>query len=291
MTGGARAIRAAFQRAAADYDRHAFLQQEVARRLDDHFEGLRIAPEQILDAGCGTGFGAALLRARFPQARLLAMDVAPGMTLRARQRLTPGGWRAWLPSGWRAARCDALCAAFEQIPLRARSVDLIWSSLTLQWTDGPRAFAEAHRVLKPGGLILFATLGPDTLHELRAAGAGVNDFVDMHDVGDALVAAGFVSPVMEMERLTLTYADLRGLLRDIKGIGARTVLRERRAGLMGKQAWARLESAYEAFRRDGRLPATYEVVYGHAWAGEKTPGDAVRPVLRMDPGARRRAAV
>ncbi len=268
------AVRRAFERAVAGYERSAFLQREVARRLDEHLDEIRLAPGRILDAGCGTGFGVPLLKRRFPQAHILALDLAHGMALcTQRQHVTAAGWRRWLPR-LQAPSPDlaALCGDMERLPLARHSVDMVWSSLALQWVDLPRSFIEIQRVLQPGGLFLFSSLGPDTLQELRAASADldghahVNRFIDMHDVGDALMQAGFSNPVMEMERITLTYTDLRGLLADIRGIGAHTVLSAGRSGLMGKQAWARLSHNYEAFRRDGRLPATYEVIYGHAWA-------------------------
>jgi malonyl-CoA O-methyltransferase len=275
--GGKHAVRMAFERAARAYDRSAFLQQEVARRLDEHLDEMKIQPGLILDAGCGTGYGVPLLQARFPKARILGMDLAHAMAAQTALRHgRPGGWRSLMPwLGVRRAPVNTICADLEQLPLRRDSLDMVWSSLTLQWVDLPKAFHEVNRVLKPGGLFLFASLGPDTLQELRSASQGldghahVNRFIDMHDVGDALVHAGFSNPVMEMERITLTYGDLKGLLADIKGIGAQTVLEGRRGGLMGKGAWAALERNYEAFRRDGRLPATYEVVYGHAWAGRQ----------------------
>lgn len=282
-----RAVRRAFERAAPTYDRSAFLQREVARRLDEHLDEMKVAPRLILDAGCGTGLGVPLLRARYPGAGILALDLAHGMAAAAlRQHGGHAGWRGWF-SRSRASTLSALCADLEYLPLKRDSLDMVWSSLTVQWVDLPRAFAEVRRVLKPGGLFLFATLGPDTLRELRAASADldghghVNRFIDMHDVGDALVQAGFAHPVMEMEHITLTYADLRGLLDDIRGIGGQTVLEGRRGGLMGRQAWARLADNYEAFRREGRLPATYEIVYGHAWAGSAEKLADGRQVIRF----------
>ncbi len=183
----------------------------------------------------------------------------------------------------------------ERLPLARDSLDLVWSSLALQWVGAPdTAFREVHRVLKPEGLFLFATFGPDTLMELRAASADldshqhVNRFIDMHDLGDALVHAGFGNPVMEMERITLTYEALPGLLCDLKAIGAHTVLENRRAGLMGKAEWKRLTENYERFRRDGRLPATYEVVYGHAWAGRKDRLEDGRQIIQMKIAGKRR---
>ncbi len=267
-----RAIRQAFDRAAARYDASAFLQQEIARRLDEHLDGMKFAPELILDAGCGTGYGIPLLRARYPKSRQIALDLAPAMVRETLRQHGETGWRALLKR-FTSSRLAPLCADLERLPLARQSVDMLWSSLALQWTDPATVFKEARRVLKPGGLILFATFGPDTLKELRAASADldghahVNRFIDMHDLGDALVQAGFGGPVMEMETLTLTYTELRGLLADLKGIGAHTVVDNPRRGLMGKAAWKRLRENYEAHRRpDGQLPATYEVVYGHAWA-------------------------
>ncbi len=281
-----RAIRRAFEAAAERYDASAFLQQEVARRLDDHLEGMKIDPGLILDAGCGTGFGLTLLKGRFPKARLLGLDLAHAMVSQARAREASGpGWRRLLS---RQVPAHLLCADMECLPLGRASLDMVWSSLALQWVGEPdTTFREVHRVLKPEGLFLFATFGPDTLMELRAASADldgyqhVNRFIDMHDLGDALVHAGFSNPVMEMERITLTYEALPGLLRDLKAIGAHTVLENRRAGLMGKAEWRRLADNYERYRRDGRLPATYEVVYGHAWAGPKDRLEDGRQVIQF----------
>ncbi len=293
-----RAIRNSFERAAAHYDEAAFLQQEVARRLDDHLDGVKIEPQRILDAGCGTGFGASLLRARFPRADVIGLDLAQAMLRQALLRQRGGVWeqlRARLIPG--TPHFQALCGDLEQLPLARASLDMVWSSLALQWVGGGAAgllasFKDMHRVLRPGGLLIFASFGPDTLKELRAASSGldgyqhVNRFIDMHDVGDALVHAGFSNPVMEMEQITLTYSDLAALLRDLKQIGAHTVLEDRRAGLMGKTAWRRLRDNYECFRQDGRLPASYEVVYGHAWAERARTLDDGRQIIefRKPPG-------
>jgi len=283
-----RAVRRSFEQAAAHYDEAAFLQQEIARRLDERQDGMKITPQRILDAGCGTGYGAALLRARHGGAEIFALDLAEAMLARARVRHQGGFWRRLRTRlGAVADNFRPLCGDLESLPLARASVDMVWSSLALQWLETPdAAFGEMHRVLQPDGLFMFASFGPDTLRELRAASADidghqhVNRFIDMHDLGDALVHAGFVNPVMEMEHITLTYADLPALLRDLKRIGAHTVLYDRRAWLMGKAAWRRLGQNYEVFRQsDGRLPATYEVVYGHAWAGRpKTTQDGRRVI-------------
>lgn len=296
MTGTKHAIRRAFARAAAGYDACAGLQREVAQRLDECLDEIRLSPGLILDAGCGTGLGVPLLRARFPQADIIGLDLAQAMTeqlrrLHAPPARTPAWLTRMLPGAARRTRLMPLCADLECLPLASASIDLVWSSLSLQWAELPRALAEFKRVLKPDGLLLFATLGPDTLHELRSASlaldgrARVNPFLDMHDVGDALVQAGLANPVLAMERITLTYADLRAVLADIKGIGAHTLLPAATParpgkGLMGRQAWARLTQHYESFRRHGRLPASYEVIYGHAWnppAGQRADG---RQVIR-----------
>ena len=237
-----RAIRLSFQRAADHYDEAAFLQHEVARRLDDHLDGVKIAPQRILDAGCGTGFGTSLLRARYPRADVVGLDLADAMLHQAAARQRGSVWeklRARLMSN--VPNFVPLCGDIERLPLARDSFDMAWSSLALQWVgDLQASFKEMRRVLKPGGLFIFASFGPDTLKELRAASSGVdghhhvNRFIDMHDVGDALVHAGFSNPVMEMEQITLTYADLPALLRDLKAIGAHTVLEGRRAGLDGQ---------------------------------------------------------
>jgi len=272
-------VRQAFDRAARGYANAAVLQREVARRLDERLACMRIAPKRVLDAGCGTGFALSALRTRFPGAALVALDLSTAMLSEARAAVS-GSWTKRMGARIGLARSpfSLVCGDIEHIPLASASVDLAWSNLALQWVDVSRALAEFRRVLRPGGLVLFSTFGPDTLRELRAAFAAVdgephvNRFIDMHDIGDALMHAGFVHPVMEMEYITLTYTDLSGLLREIKAMGAHTVLDGRRAGLFGKTAWQGLQAAYETHRRaDGRLPATWEVVYGHAWVGEPVP--------------------
>lgn len=292
-----RAIRAAFERAATSYDAAAFLQQEVARRLIERLEVMKLAPTSLLDAGCGTGYALPLLHARYPKAHLYGLDLAYGMLRQARDKQTvQKGWRKWLsPLTPQPSRLTLLCGDIEQLPFRRDSLDLVWSNLTLQWVSNLEGcLREIHRVIRPGGLFLFSTFGPDTLKELRQAFADidgyvhVNRFIDMHDIGDMLVHAGFAQPVMEMEYLTLTYADLKSLLRELKAIGAHTVIEGRRTGLMGRGVWQRLTENYERLRRDGRLPATFEVIYGHAWAGRKDRLTDGRQVIAFEI-ARRRA--
>jgi malonyl-CoA O-methyltransferase len=280
----------AFGRAAETYDAHAVLQREVMTRLAERLALMDIAPSRIVDAGCGTGLGLNLLQARYPSAECIGLDLALPMLHRARSRegsnRLPDFIRRFLPG---VSRRAYVCADIERLPFKKSSIDLLWSSLALQWaSDTEAAFRELHRAISPNGLLLFATFGPDTLKELRRAFAQVDDgthvsrFLDMHDIGDMLVHAGFQHPVMEMEMLTLTYSDLKRLLRDLKGIGAHNAASGRARGMMGKLAWQKLEQAYETERSAGRLPATYEIIYGHAWAGDKTRLEDGRQVIQFN---------
>jgi malonyl-CoA O-methyltransferase len=278
-----RDVRRAFDRAARTYDGAAVLQREVCGRLLEHLEPIRLSPARIADLGCGTGFAFEGLAKRFPAASLLGIDIAPAMLARARER-SPW-WRRILG----APAPALLCADAESLPLAPASVDLVFSNLALQWCDPGRVFAEAARALASGGLLLFSTFGPDTLHELRAAfaasggGEHVNRFVDMHDLGDALVHAGLADPVMEMEKVTMEYADAMAVMRDLKAIGAVNSLPSRARGLPGRARWRSVIASYERFRRDGVLPATWEVVYGHAWkAPPKRTADG-RQVIAFSP--------
>jgi malonyl-CoA O-methyltransferase len=260
-----RLLRRSFERAAASYDAAAVLQHEVCRRMDERLSLIKHQPPIILDAGSGTGNALGALRTRYPGARVVALDLAFAMLQAGRRR--DSWWKTLLkPSA------GAICGDIEQLPLANGSVGMVWSNLALQWmNDTDRAFAEFHRVLAPGGLLMFSTFGPDTLKELRAAYAGVdghthvNRFIDLHDVGDVLVQRGFADPVMDMEPFTLTYSDVRTLMRDLKAIGAHNVTQTRPPGLTGKARLAAVTKGYEPLRRDGKLPATFEVVYGHAW--------------------------
>ncbi|MDR3412687.1 MAG: malonyl-ACP O-methyltransferase BioC [Formivibrio sp.] len=267
-------IRAAFDQAASSYDAAAVLQREVVDRMLEKLSIMKLAPQHVLDVGCGTGYAGPLLLQRFPDARLIELDLAPSMLLQARLR-HPTGSRHWIARLKGKKLPWQICGDAEALPLASASVDCIWSNLALQWCETPdQAFAECFRVLRPGGLFLFSTLGPNTLNELRTAFAGVdgqahvNRFIDMHDLGDALGRAGFAAPVMEMENLVMTYDTVREVLADLKGIGAHSVRDGRRTGLMGKSAWREMEAGYEKFRNKGLLPATYEVLYGHAWKSD-----------------------
>lgn len=269
-------VGASFERAAKDYDAAAFLQREVGERLLERMELMANVPERILDVGCGTGRPTLALQKLYPKAQVIGADLAPGMLKLAAKKQPRFG-------GWFGKRADFVCAEASQLPLADASCDLIYASLILQWCEDLDAtLLEWRRLLKPHGLLLFSTLGPDTLKELRAAWSAVdgynhvNRFLDMHDVGDAIIRAGFVEPVMDVEHITLTYQDATGLMRDLKSIGAHNVTAGRRRGLMGRGRLKAFADAYEKFRTADRLPATYEVVYGTAWAPKFMPIDALR---------------
>lgn len=267
-----RDVRRSFGHAAATYDEHAFLQREIVNRLFDRLDYIKLEPKRVLDLGSGTGYVSEKCRARFPKTELIAIDLASEMLQLAKQRLpqTPALTRLL----GRSSSQHFICGDAEELPFAHESIDAVISSATLQWCDGEVVAREVSRVLKPNGLFMFTTFGPDTLKELRNAFREVdskphiNEFVDMHDLGDMLVAAGFADPVMDQETITLTYADLKSMLRELKGIGAHNVLPDRARGLMGKSHWQALTNAYEKFRADSRLPSSYEVVYGHAWKPE-----------------------
>jgi malonyl-CoA O-methyltransferase len=276
-----RLLRLSFERAAAGYDAAAVLQREIGSRMLSRLDYVRLQPATVLDAGCGTGVATQCLQERYPAASICALDIAYAMAERARAR--SGWWRRLQRRGVRA-----LCADIESLPLRTKSVDLIWSNLALQWVNEPTsAFAEFRRIIAPGGLLMFSTFGPDTLKELRASYEGsdrythVNRFIDLHDLGDMLVHAGFADPVMDMEYMTLTYADVRALMRDLKAIGAHNVTAGRPQGMSARATLAAVERGYERWRRDDRLPATFEVIYGQAWAPLPRVTPDGRPVIEI----------
>lgn len=262
-------VRRNFSRASTTYDQHDVLQREVQSSLLARLDFYLDTPQRVLDIGAGTGRGTAQLKQRYPQADVLALDFAVPMLKQARRR-----------SRWRR-RLACVAADALQLPLGNDSVDLISSNLCIQWCDDlPRLFAEWTRVLKPGGYLALSTFGPDTLCELRAAWAEsdenphVGRFLDMHDLGDAMLAAGLREPVLDVSRYTLTYAEPADLLRELKGLGASNADATRVRGLTGRRQLRRMLDAYEAMRVDGRIPATWEVVTAHAWG--PYPGQPLR---------------
>jgi malonyl-CoA O-methyltransferase len=270
-------MRRAFDRAADTYDAAAELQYEIGDRLIERMDFIRIRPRRILDLGAGTGRFTAALMQRYRAAEVVALDIAPGMLAHSRRR---GGWL-------RKPQC--VCADAERLPFADDSFDFVFSNLMLQWCgDLGRAFAELRRVLAPGGLLMFTTFGPDTLMELRASWEmadgypHVNRFMDLHDVGDLLLHTRWAEPVMDAERITVTYRELRRLLQDLKDIGAHNVTHGRPRGLTGTQRWRRFVQAYEARRESGVLPASYEVVYGHAWSPLNKHDRSGSPEVSLD---------
>ena len=254
-------LQRAFERAAASHDRAAFLHREVGQRLLERLDLIKLRPETILDVGCGVGQITAALLKKYRKARVIGLERAPAMVALARKRAP------WLRT------LHGVAAEPEALPLPAASCDLIFSNLALPWAlDLDRVFAEFRQVLKPGGALFFTTVGPDTLSELRRSWAvadgynHVNAFFDMHDIGDALLRARLAEPVMDVERLTLTYPDVDRLMRDLKALGAGNVTFGRPRSLTGKGRLEAMRAAYEQWRRtNGLLPVTCEVVYGHAW--------------------------
>jgi len=280
-------LRASFDRASGSYEASAALQARVADELLERLAAFDFEPRVVLDLGSGTGRVTRALKRRYRRALVIALDIAPGM-LREAQR-HQGLLR----------RFARVCADAQRLPLQDASVDLVFSSLMLQWCEPlAQALGEVRRVLTPPGFFAFSTLGPDTLHELRAAWAAVdekshvNRFLDVHDVGDALAHAGLAEPVLDVDRLTLTYPDTLSLMRDLKAIGAHNVTAGRPRTLLGTGRLARMSAAYEPFRRDGRLPSTYEVIYGACWgaAGARAlPGPGAAEVHIAPAAIRRRA--
>jgi malonyl-CoA O-methyltransferase len=264
-----RRVRQNFGHAAATYEQHDALQRQVQEVLLERLAFYLPTPERVLDVGAGTGRGSALLKKTYPKAQVIALDAALPMLRQAKQH------RSWLKP-FQRVNADALA-----LPLPDHSVDVLHSNLCFQWIDDLAAlFNECARVLKPGGLLTFSTFGPDTLKELRAAWATadqqshVSRFLDMHDVGDALIAAGLRNPVLDVDRYTLTYSEPRALLKELQGLGATHADSARPRGLTGKAHYRRMLDAYEAQRRDGRIPATWEVVTAHAFG--PPPGQARR---------------
>lgn len=283
-----RHVRRAFSRASSSYADAAKLQHEVEARLleslDYYAEGRAAdaqAPAVVVDLGCGPGSAARAMQQRWPKAWVLALDLAlpmlqsqgdAGGLARRLARLLPGAG-APMPA--------RVCADARALPLTDHSVDLLFSSLCLQWVeDLPAVFAGFRRALRPGGMLVVSTFGPDTLFELRSAFAAadavphVSPFASIAQFGDALIAAGFRNPVLDRDELVTHYDDLPALMRELRAIGATNALRARRHTLTGKTRFAAASAAYDAFRADARLPATWEVITALAWAPEH--GVAIR---------------
>jgi malonyl-CoA O-methyltransferase len=256
-----RKVAQSFDRVAPTYEPLANVQKLVEDELLERLQWLKIAPQQILDVGAGAGRLTRALSEQYNPAQLYCLDISIKMSQLARNKA-----HRW-PS-----KPHFICADAAQLPIADESIDLLVSNLMLQWCNDIQAvFAEFARVLKPEGALFFSTFGPDTLTELRHSWASVdnashlNRFIDMHDLGDALLQAGLSNPVMDVDWLQFTYSDAKQLMTELKSIGAHNLTAGRPRGLMGKNKFKAMLAAYEQYRStEGWLPATYEVVYGHA---------------------------
>ncbi|BAF61373.1 malonyl-ACP O-methyltransferase BioC [Candidatus Vesicomyidisocius calyptogenae] len=245
-------IRLSFNKASNNYDNHALLQKEIAIRLDKKLNTISSKADIILDLGAGTGLLSKQLTKCFLNSKIICIDFSQKSL-------------KYNPSS------NKICANANYLPLLNNSIDIITSNLMMQWCpDLNTLFSECFRVLKNDGLFLFSTFGPDTLKELKNSWSVVDDkihvntFIDMHDIGDQMLQNRFQNPVMEMETWTLTYQTVIDLLHDLKAIGAQTVIK-RSKSLTGKNKFRLMIKMYESYKNNGKLPVTYEVIYGHAW--------------------------
>lgn len=277
-------IRRRFSASAPHASKNDFIAREISSRMTERLDYVRITPKRILDLGCGHGADLPMLAQRYPDAQRIALDYAlPLLKLTGPES---GFFKRLLGKSHATQR---VCAEASQLPLARSSVDLIWSNLLLNWLSDPMdALREAHRVLAVDGLLMFSTLGPDTLCELREAlpgpvGARVHRFIDMHDLGDSLVQAGFADPVMDMQTLTLTYPDTDALFSELKTTASASASTNRPRGLTGRHTWQNVRERLERMRQQGRIPATLEIVFGHAWKPEPKTLDDGRAIIRFKP--------
>lgn len=273
-----------------------FLRREVASRMHERLALIRISPQHVLDAGCGGGADLSTLQKRFPQATLFGLDASQAMLQVALQDQNAARsamsrlLQQWLPAKMgKGSGAGLLCGNFSQLPFGINAVDIVWSNLALHWHPQPdRVFVEWRRVLRTDGLLMFSCFGPDTFKELRTAFAAADGephtlpFVDMHDFGDMLVNAGFSTPVMDMEALTVTYSTVDKLMADVRAWGGNP-LDSRRRSLFGRHAWKRVRDALEQNRRaDGTIPLTFEVIYGHAFRPAPRATASGESIIRLD---------
>ena len=253
-------LRLANDAVAADYDAADFFCAEIRARLFERLSLMNLEPERILELGSATGAGAGMLRGFYPESQVVALD--------------------WSENMLQLAEGECICADAHQLPFAAGSFDIVISNLMLPGCAMPeQVFHETHRVLKHPGLFLFTTLGPDTFRELRRAWSRVDSaphvhsFADMHNVGDALVQAGFRDPVMDVENLTVTYKEADKLVNDLRAVAATNRLTDRRRGLTTPRLWREMLAELENGRNDkGRLPVSIEIITGQAWSGQPARG-------------------
>ena len=255
----------AFNKHAADYEKAAKVQQEIGERLFERLDYLKIAPRYVLDLGCGTGIFTSMLKKRYPQALIVGLDLAQAMLIQSKKK------QGWLRK-WPLVNGD-----MTTLPFADGVFDLVFANQVIHWSQPlSTVISEINRVMTVNGCLMFSTLGPDTFKELKQAWASadnyahINEFMDMHDIGDCLLAEHFLDPVVDMEMLTVHYSTLKRLLQSLKAQGVRNINQDRNEGLTGKYSWQTFETAYQALSTaEGKYPLTYEVVYGHAWKGEQ----------------------
>lgn len=256
-----------------------FLSARTREELLSRLALTSIRPRRLLDAGAATGRASAELARRYRGCRVVSLDVSPARLAAARRGHS------------RFARREEVAGDAARLPFRDQVFDMVFANLLLPWFADPGpVLAETARVLRPEGLYTFSSLGPDSFRELRDAWRAVDDrdhvhaFLDMHDLGDALVRAGLRDPVLDVERITVTYAEPAALWQDLTAAGARNTLAGRNRGLTTPATLRRLAQAWERERRDdGRLPLTLELVYGHCWGGSGLPGADASGEVRISP--------
>ena len=271
-----RSVRRRFDRRAESYEDASRLEQEIGVRMLERLDYLRVSPRRILDAGAGTSREAQALRKRYPDSRVFAVDHSLGLLRAARS----GRGLIRRLSG--DAPPASVCADLERLPFPNAVFDFVWSNMAIHWLDEPLpALKELARVVSPDAPLLVSALGPDSLVELRrVAGSGrVHSFMDMHDLGDRIVGAGFTAPVVDSERLTVTYPDVEALLRELRNTGQTSSLANRLRGLSGRGLLSRLRGM--GLDSDGRVAVTFEIVYALAWRAAPRRQDD-RAVIRFE---------
>jgi malonyl-CoA O-methyltransferase len=249
----------------------------------ERLDYVKIDPRLVVDLGCGAGGALNALGERYPRARLVGIDACEAMLRVGHERRAQLRWLLpFLPGPKRSA---LIAADAQALPLAPGAAGLVWSNLMLHWLADPLAgLREAQRALETGGLLMFSTLGPDSLKEVRACFGDEYEhtlrFIDMHDYGDMLIGCGFADPVMDAERLTVTYPTAAALFAELRQTGSTCAAPGRRRGLMGRRTWQAACRAYER-HADGRLPVTLEVIYGHAWKAEPRTAPDGRKVIRF----------
>ncbi len=262
-----------------------FLQREVARRMLERLSTIRIEATRVLDLGCGAGGDFAILRERFGAATICGIDALLPRLQRIPAEARPSALARFLK---RADGPLRVAADFAALPFAAHSADVLWSNLALHWNAAPhRVLPEWSRVARIGGLVAFSAFGPDTLQEVAAAFGPLDarrhvmPFTDMHDYGDMLVASGFTTPVVDMERLTLTYSNLASLWRDVRALGGNALI-DRARGLHGRHYGERVTAAFERMRdAEGRYTLTFELIFAHAWKGEPRKTSAGETIVKL----------